>query len=84
MPSTTNKIKKTGISTLLTFSIPFPTPNARIIIAITSATICQKLFPKADAIEPNAPAKSSTLAAASVFPVNVPIMYFKIHPMTTV
>jgi hypothetical protein len=76
--------ERTGISTLLTFSIPLPTPNARMTIATTRATICQKLFPNADAMDSNAPAKSSTLTADSVFPVKVPIMYLKIHPMTTV
>ena len=69
---------------LFAFSIPFPTPNIRIITATTSAMICHRLLPKAEAIPPNDAAKESILSGASVLPVNVPIMYFRIHPMTTV
>ena len=72
------------MSILFAFSIPLPTPNIKIAIQAANAITCHTLFPNADAMDSNAPAKSSTLTADSVFPVKVPIMYLKIHPMTTV
>ena len=69
---------------LLAFSIPRPTPNIRIIIPITRATICHTLLPNALAILPNEAAKPSVSEGASAFPVKAPIMYLRIQPITTV
>ena len=69
---------------LFAFSMPLPTPNIRISIQATSASICHILLPNADAILPNAAPNSSTFSGESVAPVNVPTAYLRIHPITTV
>ena len=84
MPRMMNRTKKTGIMILLAFSMPLPTPNIRMIMQITKAAVCQKLLPKEEDIEPKAPAKPSISAGARTAPVKVPMVYFKIQPMTTV
>jgi len=79
-----NRIKNRGIRILFAFSIPFPIPNIRMIMPTASAMICHRLLPNAEAVEPNAAPKDSTFSGASVEPVNAPIIYFKIQPITTV
>ena len=65
-------------------SMPPPTPKIRIAKVSTSATICHPLLPNAEAIAPKEPLNPSTESGASVAPVNVPTIYLKIQPMTTV
>ena len=73
-----------GIITLFACSMPRPTPNIRIAMPMTSAATCHRLLPKAPAMLPKAALNASGLLGASVAPVNVPTIYFRIQPMTTV
>ena len=81
--STRNKMKNTGMSTLLARSMPPPMPRAMTTKQITIATACQAVLPQAEETVPKKAEKPSTPSLESTEPVKAPITYFKSQPTTT-
>ena len=81
--STKNKMKNTGMSTLLARSMPPPMPRAMTTKQITMATACQAVLPQAEEMVPKKAEKPSTPSLESTEPVNAPITSMKREPTTT-
>lgn len=63
--------------------MPPATPRAMITMAATTATVCHRLLPQAEAVVEKAASKASTPRLAIQAPVRASTAYFSSQPTTT-